>query len=366
MIMDETRTVLSPRDVDELQEILRQGGRFLPRGGGSKTGLSTAPPGVAIIDMRAISGICEYDPLELTFTARAGTPIAELNRMLAERGQFLPFDPLFIARGATLGGTVAANASGPGRYHYGGVRDFLLGARFVSGDGRLNQSGGKVVKNAAGFDLPKLMVGSLGRLGVLVELSFKVFPLPEAYATLTSKLSSLEEALQAMRRLSSSRIDLDAIELEPSPDEHRLWVRIGGLADGLPARLERLGALIGDWQVHRGQEEEGFWDSAREMAWAPDGWYLVKVPLTPGRIASLEPLLADKPVLRRYSAGGQVAWLAMEHAPQNYKTILESLGLLGIAVLGASQPPLLGERSSASFYRRVKAVLDPDDRLLEV
>ena len=96
----------------------------------------------------------------------------------------MPCEALFAEAGATLGGTVAAATSGPGRLRFGGVRDFLLGVRFVTGDGRVVFGGGKVVKNAAGFDLPKLMVGGLGRFGVLTELTFKVFPKPEKFASL--------------------------------------------------------------------------------------------------------------------------------------------------------------------------------------
>ena len=113
---------------------------------------------------------------EFTFTALAGTPVREIAAALAERGQYLPFDPMLREAGATLGGTVAAGLSGPGRFRYGGLRDFILGVRFVDGEGRLLRLGGKVVKNAAGFDLPKFFVGSLGRFGVLAEMTFKVFP----------------------------------------------------------------------------------------------------------------------------------------------------------------------------------------------
>ena len=147
-----------------------------------------------------LSGVLEYEPGEYVFTALAGTPVAQVEAMLAEHGQYLPFDPLWPARGATLGGTVAANTAGPGRNRYGGVRDFLIGVRFIDGRGELVRGGGKVVKNAAGFDLPKLMVGSLGAFGLLVELSFKVFPQPEAFATLEIECGSLDAALQIVRR----------------------------------------------------------------------------------------------------------------------------------------------------------------------
>src|SRR5690606_8123830 len=107
-------------------------------------------------------------------------------------------------RGATLGGTVAAGLSGPGRFRYGGVRDFLLGVRLVNGQGEVVRGGGKVVKNAAGFDIPKLLVGSLGRFGVIVELTFKVFPQPEHATTLKAHYASLDAALGGLRRVALS------------------------------------------------------------------------------------------------------------------------------------------------------------------
>src|SRR5436190_11409249 len=117
--------------------------------------------------MRHLSGMMEYDPAEFTFTALAGTPLAVVQKELAGNGQYLPFDPPLAAQGATLGGTVAAGLSGPGRLRYGGVRDFIVGVQWVDGSGTVIRGGGKVVKNAAGFDFPKLFTGSLGRLGIL-------------------------------------------------------------------------------------------------------------------------------------------------------------------------------------------------------
>ena len=183
--------------------------------------------------MSGLRGVVEYEPNEFVFTALAGTPVAEVVAMLAEHGQYLPFDPPFVAAGATLGGAVASGLSGPGRYRYGGVRDFVIGVRFVDGLGQLVRGGGKVVKNAAGFDLPKLMVGSLGRLGALVELSFKVFPKPPAFGTLRVDYPSLAAAVEAMATLVTKPLDIEAVDLEPSSASASLLVRIGGREDQL-------------------------------------------------------------------------------------------------------------------------------------
>ena len=186
--------------LDQIIEIIQSKSRLLPRGGMTKTGIQN-PPDIDTLDMSKISGIREYNPSEYTFTAQAGTRLKEINQMLFDNGQFLPFDPPLAAQGATLGGTVAANLSGCMRYHYGGVRDFILGVHFLDSRGQLVRAGGKVVKNAAGFDIPKLMVGSLGSLGTIVELSFKVFPRPEEYISLVSKYENLVDALAALVKL---------------------------------------------------------------------------------------------------------------------------------------------------------------------
>jgi glycolate dehydrogenase FAD-binding subunit len=367
LIKDGSRNMLvKPASIEELQSLVRETAVLLPRGGGTKPALSTPPQGVESLEMTSLAGMLDYQPDEFTFTALAGTRIDEINRCLAEHGQYLPFDPPLVERGATLGGTVASGVSGPGRYHYGGVRDFLLGVRYVDGNGQLVRGGGKVVKNAAGFDLPKLMVGSRGCLGVLVELSFKVFPRPEAFASLRLENDNLDGALQAMQRVAESRLDVDSLDIEVTRAGFVLWVRLGGLSEALPPRLERLKSILTGGQLVQGSEEEGVWSSAREMSWVPPGWLLVRVPLSPGKISALEAGLAGKPVLRRYMAGGQVAWLATPETLQNIEALLVSQGLLGQVLFGPPGGSLLGEYTARSFYQRVKSALDPERHFMEV
>ncbi|HEX2265498.1 MAG TPA: FAD-binding protein, partial [Solirubrobacterales bacterium] len=231
---------LEAEAVDEVRRAVRECESVLPRGGGTKPALSRAPEGTTTVDVSELTGIVEYEPEELTFTARAGTPIGEIAGALAENGHFLPFDPPFANAGATLGGAVAAGAAGPLRYRNGGVRDFILGVRFVDGKGRVVTGGGRVVKNAAGFDLPKLMVGSAGRLGVMLELSMKVFPAPPAWATARIDVPDLDEALEVIGRLATASFDLEALDLEPPG---RLWLRLAGAEEAMSPRLERLEGL---------------------------------------------------------------------------------------------------------------------------
>jgi glycolate oxidase FAD binding subunit len=355
-----------PKTVDEVRAVVRQALHVLPRGGGTKPALSTPKEDVQVIDVTGLAGILEYLPGEYTFTALAGTRIEEVNAVLAEHGQYLPFDPLLVGRGATLGGTVAANTSGPGRYHYGGVRDFLIGVRYVDSEGHVVRGGGKVVKNAAGFDLPKLMVGSIGGLGVMVELIFKVFPRPEAFATLSRTFPRLDEALQAMHKVAASRLDVDALDLMTALEGYTLWVRLGGLAKALPPRLERLAAVLGEHQPWQGTEEEQLWQEARELAWVPAGWSLARVALTPGRIHMLEATLAGKPAVRRYSCGGQLAWLAWDGRLKDLNELLRTHRLSGMALFGEADSPRLGDFSGKPFYKRIKDALDPAHHFVEV
>src|SRR5579872_1404103 len=185
--------LFAPASVAELAEIVRSCPRLLAIGGGTKPRLSAVE--VPKLSLLRLAGIVEYAPAEFTFTAMAGTPLRDLAQTLAGRGQYLPFDPMFVQAGGTLGGAVAAGLSGPGRLRFGGIRDFILGTKLVDGLGRVLRMGGKVVKNAAGFDLPKFLVGSLGRFGVMAELTFKVFPAP--VSTLTLKLSAKDVAAAA-------------------------------------------------------------------------------------------------------------------------------------------------------------------------
>lgn len=228
--------------VEALREAVREGPRVLPHGAGTKPALSTPTDGAVAVDVSGLSEILEYDPAELTFTALAGTPVATVSAALAEHGQYLPFDPPLTAAGATLGGVVAAGTSGPNAFRHGGVRDFIIGVRFIDGTGTLVTGGGKVVKNAAGFDLPKLMIGSAGRLGVLVQLSFKVFPKPEATVTIVVDLGSAEAALERLAELGRGPSELDAADLRPPGT---LVLRLGGARDSLSARADRLERALG-------------------------------------------------------------------------------------------------------------------------
>ncbi|WP_313563184.1 glycolate oxidase subunit GlcE, partial [Diaphorobacter nitroreducens] len=151
------------------------------------------------LDMRPLAGIVSYEPSELVVTALAGTPLAELEALLARHGQSLPFEPPRFAEGGTVGGMVAAGLSGPARASVGAVRDYVLGVEIINGRGELLRFGGQVMKNVAGYDVSRLMAGAWGQLGVITEVSLKVLPVPPAEATLRFDCDQAE----ALRRLNA-------------------------------------------------------------------------------------------------------------------------------------------------------------------
>jgi len=341
--------------VRRIQEAVKQGRNLRVRGGGSKPALSQG----ANFGMRDVSGISEYTPQEYTFTAFSGTPLREVNELLAAENQYLPFDPPFAEAGATLGGTVAAGLSGPGRERYGGVRDFLLGVTFVNGAGEVVTGGGKVVKNAAGFDFPKLMVGSLGRFGVLVELTFKVFPSPESYATLCLDAPDFARADALMQRLALSGFEAWALELLPPT---RLLVRFGGLSEALLQRLERVQTFLGQTgEVITGKAEAKLWQEANAFSWLPAGHALVKVVHSPRQVRALEQTLTPFDVPHHYGVGGNVCYLAWPEGLEQatLDTLLKRQRLSGLALSGSWSEPRLGVQTGSAFLERVTQVFDP-------
>ena len=173
---------LAPRSLAELQEAVAASAPapLRIRGGGSKR---PPPAEGTTLDLRQLSGVVAYNPAECVITVLGGTRVPTSSACSASTASTCRSIPPLLDAGATIGGMVAAGLSGPGRYRYGGIRDFVIGAAVVDGEGRLIRSGGQVVKNAAGFLLHHALVGSAGRYGAIGEMSFKVFPRPEARAT---------------------------------------------------------------------------------------------------------------------------------------------------------------------------------------
>lgn len=349
---------MSPATLEELVAAVRAHPRVLPVGAGTKSRLAAASPGVTPVSTRALRGIVEYEPDEFTFTAWAGTPLTELAAVLAERGQYLPFDPPLAAAGATLGGTVAAGLSGPGRWRFGGVRDFILGARFVDGEGRVLRVGGKVVKNAAGFDLPKFFVGSAGCCGVLAELTFKVFPRPAATRTLRLTARDAADQVRLLRACAGGRWELDA--LEASVDEPAIWVRLAAGETALgPLVAELLGRFPGCELAPAEAAER--WTAVTGFTWAYAGGALAKVLLTSGVVPAFVAWVRAQEGARAWiGAGGNVGYLSLPLG------IAPAVSPWPGVLLRGSGPRWLGPRRPAAVMKAVKRALDPSGRFPEL
>ena len=353
--------IISPRSLEEACDAVRTHRCVLPSRGGTKPALSRAADDVVRLDMRHLSGMVEYEPTEYTFTALAGTPLAVVQTELAKHGQYLPFDPPLAAQGATLGGTVASGLSGPGRLRYGGVRDFIVGVQWVDGRGTVIRGGGKVVKNAAGFDFPKLFTGSLGRLGILTEMTFKVFPTPTARVTCEIICRDLADAVERMCFLCGQPWEVEALELVPSGDCPRLLVRFMGDEPALTARARTvITATQREGRILAEAESAMFWEGLDALRIGEPGAPLAKIPLTPLRIAALETALSGTMASRHYSMAGNLAWIAgLDSAALDPILRREDLGALMIRGEAPLRP---GRHAATDTEAKVKAAMDPDGK----
>ena len=252
-----------------------------------------------MLDTRSCSGIVEYEPTELVITARGGTPLAEIEAALREQGQMLAFEPPRFGSGATLGGAIGTGLSGPRRAYAGSARDFVLGVRLLDGNGTDLRFGGQVMKNVAGYDVSRLMVGSLGTLGVLTEISLKVLPAPAAEITLRQDCTQAE-ALQRMNAWAGKPYPVTAT----CHVGEALYVRLSGAEPAVRAALARLGGE----EVPDGA---AFWSGVRDHAHAlfhaPVLWRVSLKSTAP-------PLAWAAPQLVEWS--GALRWIAGEMEPR--------------------------------------------------
>lgn len=305
---------MRPTNESELCDAIREAtGPLWVRGGGTRQ--VGRPMAGEALSVEGISGISLYEPGALTLVAAAGTPLAEVEAALAESGQRLPFEPmdhrgLLGTKGApTVGGMVAANASGPRRVQAGACRDSLIGVRFVDGAGGVVRNGGRVMKNVTGYDLVKLMAGSWGTLGVLSEVSFKLLPRPEAESTLVFGGLDDARAIAAMAAGLGSPFEVTGAAHLP---DGRTLLRQEGFsasvayrAGALAAHLARFGAPA---RVE-GEESAALWAAIRDVALFHD---------TPGDVWRVSVKPSDAPALvaraggsALYDWGGGLAWLLM-------------------------------------------------------
>lgn len=269
------------------------------RSGGTKDfygNQDSRSPDSGTLDATAYTGIVDYEPTELVITARTGTRLADLEAELSREGQMLAFEPPHFGVGATLGGCIAAGLSGPRRAFAGAARDFVLGVRMLDGRGEDLHFGGQVMKNVAGYDVSRLMTGSMGTLGLLLEVSLKVLPLPAMELTLRMAMSEAE-AIEKMNAWAGRPLPVSAICF----CEGQLSVRLSGAEPAVRAAR----AVLGGEEI---SQEAAFWESVREQthSFFQSAGQLWRVSIKP----TAEPLALPGRQLIEW--GGALRWLAID------------------------------------------------------
>lgn len=322
------------------------GGALRLKGAGTKDFYGEQLEG-EILDLRSHHGIVSYEPSELVITARCGTPLSQIEATLAQQGQFLGFEPPLFGADPTIGGVIAAALSGPRRPYAGAARDFVLGTQLLDGNGELLRFGGQVMKNVAGFDVSRLLCGSLGILGVITEVSLKVLPLPRAQATLRLELQE-DAAVESFNRWAGEPLPLSAAAW----DGGAAWVRLSGAAPAVQAARARIGGERVDEEL-----AQAFWRGLRDCALpvfaAAPLWRLSLPSTAPALALGATPLI---------DWGGAVRWYAGVTAATDVRMHTSAAGGTALLWRGAARDaprlhPLPGVL--LRLHRRLKERFDP-------
>ena len=317
------------------------------RGGGSKD-FYGGPLRGERFSISAYRGIVDYEPTELVITARAGTPLAEIEAMLRGKGQMLAFEPPHFGFNSSLGGCIAAGLSGPRRAYSGAARDFVLGVRMLDGAGNDLHFGGQVMKNVAGFDVSRLMAGSLGTLGVILEVSLKVLPLPAVETTLRLPKTAAE-AIALVNKWAGQPLPVSATAWTGG----NLVVRLSGAAAAVDAAAKKLGGERID-----AEQAPRFWHGIREHT---DPFFNGGQPLWRLSLKSTTPPL-NLPGAQLLEWGGALRWLA---------TAADAQTVRAAAALGGGHATLFrsSDKSAGVFqplppalltiHRKLKQTFDP-------
>ncbi len=256
------KAVAAPSTLEEASKVLEAANRgaiaVTPRGSGTKLYIGNVPDRVdLVVNTSKLNRVIEYEPEDLTCTSQAGIKLSELQKLLGKEGQFFSMDPPFAST-CSLGGTIASNASGPRRLKYGSARDLIIGTKLVLPTGEIAKAGGKVVKNVAGYDLRKLYIGSLGTLGLIGELTFKVYPMPDCEATFVAKFGGCSDAGSLTSRVMDSYLQptaleildgnaagiiLEGAEIDFSPDEYAVLANFSGVRSAVLRQIEEVDSL---------------------------------------------------------------------------------------------------------------------------
>ncbi len=334
---------------NQIKAAAAKGEKLTIRGSGSKTFLAPQAQG-EVLDTRTHAGIVEYDPKELVIVVRCGTPIADVEQAMAAATQMLAFEPAHFGELATIGGMVASSLSGPRRPYAGAVRDFVLGCKVLDGKGDYLSFGGKVMKNVAGFDVSRLITGSMGTLGVITEVSFKCLPLPKAQQTRVFAMDA-PSAVVAMNRWYAEANPVTATTWV----DGNLYVRLAGAEPAVNSAVARLGGepLANDVQ---------WWRDWREQA---HSFFTGDGPLIRVSCKSTAPWgdLASSREMQAIDWGGAQRWLCTQSiALPVIREWARAEGGYATVFRGATTP---GERSEstqpalAEVSQKIKASFDP-------
>ncbi|NMG30319.1 glycolate oxidase subunit GlcE [Aromatoleum evansii] len=320
------------------------------RGGGTKDFYGRTPAG-EVFDTRGHTGVVSYEPTELVVTVRAGTPLAELEALVAERGQMLAFEPPHFGAGATVGGCVATGLSGPRRATAGALRDFVLGVRIVDGRGEVLSFGGQVMKNVAGYDVSRAIAGSLGTLGVILDVSLKVLPRPVAETTLRFALGE-KEAIERLNDWGGQPLPVSA----SSWADGALHLRLSGAEAAVRAAERKLGG-----EVLADDVAADLWQDIREQT---DGYF---ANVAPGEVlwrlslpSSAAPVkLAGRQLIEW---GGALRWLRSDAPAATIRDRVAALGGHATAFRGFDRAGDVFQPLPApvmAIHRRLKQAFDP-------
>jgi glycolate oxidase FAD binding subunit len=380
--------VVSPTSETELCDAVTAaadaGTRLRIRGGGSKDGIGAPSDDVAILDMRAFAGIVDYDPSELVLTAGAGTPLSEIVDAVAAEGQALAFDPFDHAPlyghesgAATLGGIVGANVSGPRRLTRGAARDHVLGFAAVSGRGERFIGGGRVVKNVTGYDLPKLMTGSWGRLAALTEVTVKVLPRPRLAAMLRIHGLDPETATAVMARAMGSPHDVSAARHVPArgsastlgEGQAKTELLVEGFKESVEARLNGLIELLtpelGGADLETVLDNIACWPALDLLDALPQPLACWKLSVRPGMAAEVAAALDGMGAEWLMDWAGGLVWAVSDNESADIREIALRAGGHAILVrapaeMRRSVPAFAaGSLAVAALEERVRRAFDP-------
>jgi glycolate oxidase FAD binding subunit len=374
------RVIVEPATGEAVGAVLEWASReklcVLVRGSGTKLGWGPAPRQVDIlISTGRLNAVVAHRHGDLTATIQAGATLGDVNRVLAQHRQWIPLDPPSADR-ATIGGLVATNDSGPRRHRYGAPRDLIIGVEFARADGRLAKGGGIVVKNVAGYDLPRLLTGSFGSLGVIVTATFKLYPLTAASRTLIVEPSNLDDLGKLALKLSSSQLTPTALEFATHP--LRLIIRFESIEASVAQQSETAARLVAE----SGYEAQALSQSAEELFWQNHGRFadddrgaLLKVSVLPtelaGTLSVIEQLAGKRGYVAAGRAGAGVFLLRVTEDVQLQKRVIDGLRDAlqlgrGSAIIVKGSPDLRAHVNvwgpvgdSLSLMKAVKQQFDP-------